>query len=808
MSPLLGDLKYALRLLSKKPAFTALTTLVMAAGIGLSIYLFSFFNTMVFKDLPFKNGDSLVQISAMQDEVKTALPLDLHDYDEIRSNIRGLAEFSAYKVSNLNVAGRDGARRYSAVDAEPSIFRVTRTKPELGRAFTDAENNAGAERVVVIGYSVWQNQFGGDKNVIDQNLRVDGETHRIIGVMPEGYVFPANTEMWRPLREDVKRLSRGNGSEVFGLAHMASGTTVEELNRQVKVIMQRIAQRYPETNNGVSAFIDSVPLTQAGDGLPVIYSVHIIAILVLILAAINVGNLLLSRAIERSKETAIRVALGAPRWRLITQMLWESVFICVGGALIGLVILNWGLDITSALTKTFFPDKPPFWWDFFIDGYTIQLFVMFVIGAIIFTGLLPAWKNSGADFNAVLRDGTRGAQSKKSGRLNRFLIISEIFVSMTVLIAACVMMVGNYKATRADYGAKVDGILTAEIQLPDSKYGTPQSKTEFAQSLESRLESTTGIGDVMISSALPGALSESQPIAVEGREYTQDRGYPRANFIVVMPGTLGKLDVELKDGRYFDSSDDGLDKSTAIVTESFATRNFKNESPIGKRVRLANTDGGPQWLTIVGVVEHTIQGASYEESGKTPSVFRPYTQQPTPNMTVAMLMTADQNEVTRSLRQAMQTIDPELPAFRIEPYEVSFSRYTKPMLFITSIFMLFGIAAVVLATSGIYGVMANTINQRTQEIGVKMALGATEDRIIREFLMTGVKQLLWGGIPGLLAGSAMGFAMSQMLGVGSGDLIAVAIALLIIIGGAVLLATYIPIKRVVQMEPSQALRYE
>lgn len=806
---ILRDLKYAIRLLSKKPGFTVLTTAVMAAGIGLSVYLFSFFNTMVFKAMPFEDGKTLMQISSTQNGMHNGTPLNLHDYYEIRNNQKGLTEFSAYRVTDLNVSGRDGARRYSAVEAEPNIFDLTRTKPELGRMFTATENLRGSERVVVIGYDMWQNQFAGNSHILDQTLRIDGISHRIIGVMPQGYVFPSNTELWVPLREDATQMNRGDAGEVHGLAHLEEGASLSNINNQITAIMQRLEQRYPETNTGIGGHVASIPLTNAGDGLPVIYSIHIIAILVLVLASINVGNLLLSRAIERGKETAIRVALGAPRSRLIGQMLWESIIICTVGGVIGLLILAYGLEVTSSVTKTFFPDKPPFWWVFGIDGYSIQLFAIFVVGTILVTGLLPAWKNSGSDFNAVLRDGTRGAMGKKAGRLNRILIISEIFVSMTVLIAATVMMVGNFKATRADYGAKTENILTAEIQLTGSKYDTPENQGDFVRNLQARLENTMGIGDVMISSALPGSYAQTPSIALEGSEYTKDMGYPRANYIAVTPGSLSKLDISLKEGRYFNTGDDGLGKTSIIVTDSFAQQYFPAQSAIGKRLRMVELNGEkPSWLTIVGVVEHTIQGPSYEEAGKRPSVFRPYSQAPQAQLIVAMEMNAERFEVVRSLRKTLETIDPELPAFRIELYTESFSRHTGPMLFITTVFLLFGVAAVVLATSGIYGVMYNTINQRTQEIGIKRALGAQEATITKEFLFSGLKQLMWGGIPGLLAGTGMGFGMSQMLNVGSSDLILVCVLLVSIIGGAVVLATYIPTKRVLKMEPSQALRYE
>ncbi|PHZ83882.1 ABC transporter permease [Paremcibacter congregatus] len=806
----INDLTYAIRVLLKRPGFAILTTLVMASGIGLSVYLFSFMNTMLFKDLPFENGDTLVQISSSQNGVKNIGQVNLHDYHEIRMSLKGMVEFGAYKNASVNVSARDGARRYHAILAEPNIFQLTRTKPILGREFTDAENRQGAEYVVVIGYDVWQNQFGGDDKAVGQAMRINGESHRVIGIMPEGYFFPNVAEMWLPLRKDVASSTRENSENLYGLAHLNGDISIKDINLQLAVIMQRIAEKYPKTNNGIGAYVSPIPLTVAEDGIAVVYSMQIVAILILILASINVGNLLLSRAVERGKETAIRMALGAPRSRLISQMLWESIIICSVGGLIGLFIMAWGLEVTEEITAAFSAGKQVFWFKFGIDAFTIKLFISFVLSTIIVTGLLPAWKNSGADFNSVLRDGTRGALGKRAGRLNRFLVISEIFVSMTVLIAAGVMIIAAYTQTHQDNGADIKNILTAEVLLTEASYETPLSQVQFVKKLQSRLENSSTIGNVIVTTALPSVVAPTPMIAFEGMEYNNDRGYPRANYILVTPGSLAKLGIELKEGRYFNNGDDGLEKKSAIVTESFTSRHFPNVSAIGKRIRIAEHDGDePDWLTIAGVVENTLQGNPGDNAkDKFPTVYRPFSQEPRLQMTIAMQMKSNQAAVIRTLRETLQSIDPELPAFRIENYEDKIGRFSGPIRFISKVFLLFGIAAAVLAASGIYGVMSNTVNQRIQEIGVKRALGANEQRITKEFLKTGFILLLWGGVPGLFAGCGIGFALSQVFGSDNHILFIVAIIMLAIIGLVVMLATYLPTKRVLRMEPGEALHYE
>lgn len=806
---LINDLKYAIRLLLKKPGFTVLTTLVMATGIGLSVFLFSMENTMLFKPLPFKDGDSLVIISGSVNGKKSNRELSLHDYYEIRTNLKGISEFGAYRDFSVNISGRDGARRYNAISAEANLFQITRTKPELGRVFNNNDSLKGAKDVVVIGHDLWQNQFALSPQVLNETIRIDDVSHQIIGVMPKGYVFPNTADIWLPMREDASTLARGTAGRYHGIGHLNSDVSMQQVNNQMALIMQRLKEKYPKTNSDLGAYAHTLQLSGVGNSISKVYTMYVIALLILFLASINVGNLLLSRAIERKKETAIRVALGAPRSRLISQMLWESIIICSVGGLIGLLAATGGLEATQSITSTFFFDNPRFWWQFGIDAFTIKIFIFIVLTTILLTGLLPAWKNSGADFNSVLRDGTRGALGKKSGQLNKMLVIVEIFLCLTVLIAVSVNIYGVYMATQADYGADPTNILTAKVQLSKTTYDSPEKQVQFANALQSRLEANNNISSVIISSALPGDYTRTRLIALEGREYTENKGYPRANYIAVQSGSLEKLSVKLLEGRYFQSLDDQLEKKSAIITDSFATLHFKGQSAIGKRIRVVEENTGePKWITVVGVVKHTIQGSPTGSSGRVPTIFRPFAQAPNRYISLGLKMKSGSAQVTQTLRQVLAAINPEVPAYQVEPYPKKMVRAVAHKIWIGSIYLVFGLAAIVLAASGIYGVMSNTIIQRTQEIGVKRALGAIEQRITREFLMMGLKQLLWGGIPGLVAGIWLAFVITRGYAFENLSLIIIACLIMAIISVVVLLAAYIPTQKALKMEPSEALHYE
>lgn len=811
---ILSDCKYTLRLMAKTPGFTALTTLVTAAGIGLSVFLFSMFNTIIFKDLPFENSESLVKINRFVNGAFSWGGLTIQDYQEVRSELGHLAQFGLFTTSSVNAVGKDGARRYNAIFSEANFFDFTHTNAFKGRTFTESETHEGNDNVAVISYSVWQNQYGGTEAFTKESLTINGRPHAIIGVMPEGYVFPERTDVWLPYTKKANQISRSAMERIYGIAQLKTGITENKLNTEMNLVMKRLEQEYPDTNTGVTAKATSFPMEDMEAGIAVVYVLQVSAVLILLLASINVGNLLLSKAIERNKETAIRAALGAPRYRLMQQTLLESLFICLLGGIMGLFLLAWGLEITEATVATFFSDPTPFWWTFGVDNFTVTLFLGALLFTFVTTGVLPAWKSTNADFNAVLRDGTRGAQGKQSNRLNKILVTSEIFISLAILIAAATAVHGAFKTSRADFGAETDNIVVAKIEMSRKTYPTRQDRIEFISKLETLLEQQNGIVEATYMSDLPGEWSRQQGVAIEGHEY-HGKGlstYPKVNTIVSAQEALPKLGIELLNGRYFTSSDNRPNANTFIVTRSFELKYFKNQSAIGKRIKLANDQGElGHWHTIVGVVENTIQGNANDRRSKVPSIFIPYHQEPRFFLTLAVKTQEGMlnfSAVDSSIRSALKFIDPLLPAYKVETYQSALDRTGAPIRFISSIFAIFGIVAVMLSASGIYGVMGNTIRQKTQEIGVKRALGAQDESIIKGLIWNGVKQLLYGGIPGTLAGGAMGWGMSQILGLDNTAMLVLVAIMVTLVSSVVMFAIYIPTRKALTLEPADALRYE
>ncbi len=806
----LSDIKYVVRLLLKQPKFSALIISVLSAGIAMSVFLFSFLNALAYKPLPFDDGEEIVVFDRTINGVwNQGGDLDLLDAMEIRQSLRGFKEFTLYDQTIGNVSGSDGAQQFTMIRAEPQLFEFTRTKPILGRVFNAAEDQLGAEPVAVISYDLWQSRFGGKDGVIDQMMTINSRQTRIIGVMPEAYYFPSSADIWIPLQAEL-RIPRGHGNSGYLLARILPNTDPRQASLELNFIMQRIAKKYPNTNEGVGAYFTSLPMSILGqDAEPFLKSLYIAGIMLLVLAAVNAGNLLFTRALERSKEIAIRVALGAPRGRLIMQFMWESISICSVAGIIALIVVMLGLESAELATASFIEGKPAFWWQMGIDGYTLGVFLSFVMGTLVVTGLLPAYKAITMNFNHVLRDGTRGTLGKREGVLARLFVISQIFLSSTLLIASGVMVIGTWLATQADYGVETKDVYTARIRLPDSTYLDAEKRVNFVNKLQQELEYADGIGKVAIMSELPGVYTWRTSVAIEGRVYDQTNSYPRINYISLTPGSLEKIGVSLLQGRYFNSGDKQIDNHTAIVTESFVDQHFGGENPIGRRIRIVDVDGDQvNWITVVGVVEHTIQGEPFSSIAHSPSVFRPYTQQTREGLFVAMENVSTSADVIKSMRNIVNHIDADIAPFSIRPYEALIKQNTAKVGFVSEVFTILGGVAALLAAGGIFGVMSNTIVRKTQQIGIKQALGATDSIVLKEHFLSGIYQMLWGLLPGVAAGSFLGFVLGNLLNTGISALVSIAILVVAAVLSIVLLSVWVPISKILQKAPAVLLRYE
>jgi putative ABC transport system permease protein len=811
----LFDLKYAVRVLLKRPGFSALAMAVLAVATALSLFMLSFIHTLAFKALPFEDGEDIVVVDALRDGIMYngghLSPLDL---EELHQSLTGLDEFVMTVESFAILSGRDSARTYQTSRTQAQMFRLTRTEPILGRAFTDAEVRAGGEQVVVISHDVWQSYFGGAGNVIDQLVRVDGETTRIIGVMPPGFRFPYSNDLWLPLRVDTDRVTRGDGVKAMAVARLGEGVSAEEVQLAAHQVMRRLSEAYPDTNDRLSVYVTTIPLSSMGQGMLFVNTAWLTAVFLVVLAAVNVGNLLLSRALERNTEIAIRLALGAPASRLVIQMMWESAIIIFIGAGAGLLLAAWGLEAANTLVVGFLDQPPLFWWRFGPDPFVWSVFAAMVIGMLMLAGVFPALRAAGTDYNSALRDGAHNAFSRKNGRISLMLVITECMLSVAILIAAGVVIANSYKGVRADYGVEPEGIFTARINLPENRYSSTGQQNRFAADLHNALSSKSGVRGVAIMSSLPATSDWNPTYEPEGFESGNANQLPRGTVSSVYPGSMNALGMTLLEGRFFDSRDSVQGQATVIIPQGTATKHWPGQSALGQRLRIKDNDlpegysNNDDWRTVVGVVGQTLHEQPFGDLSALTVLYVPFAQMPNAGIYAAFTYPGDLAGAMRSLDVAMASVDPDVPAFSMMTYAKRMSINVAAMSFLSKIFVLFGLTALILAGSGIYGVMSNSIAQRTQEIGIKRALGATDQRILRDFFGSASRRMLFGIVPGTLIGGGIGWLLSNLFALGNSLLVALIITMPLSLIAIIFLATWIPTRRALLMEPSDALRHD
>ena len=548
--------------------------------------------------------------------------------------------------------------------------------------------------------------------------------------------------------------------------------------------------------------------TFLGEGIDKIFMIMQLAVLfVLALACINVGNLLLARGNERGKETAVRIALGAPKARLVMQMMWESVIVSFLGGAIAVLLAAWGLEITFGILSALIDMEPPFWWRATMDAPVLGIAFVVTLATAVVTGIVPAWKMSSGDFNAVLRDGTRGAQGKRAGHVGRILVISEVGLSTALLILAGVLSVMIAQAIRADYGAPIDGVLTAQVALPEGPHPDEEKRLRYYEQLSSELSRIPGVNAAGIASTLPGTGFGSYPFEVEGYEIV-DNKYPRAGFSSVGLDFFRAFDIRVLEGRAFDARDTADGMNTAVISDSLAERYWPDGDAVGGRLRWFDESEILGWVTVVGVIPHIVHGQPFGDTRAMPTIYVPLTQYASEDMSLFVTTDADPDSLRQPMVDAAARVDAEIPIYSMRSLRDQLTMNTAGIVFIKDLFVIFSLCALLLASSGIYGVMANSIIQRTQEIGMRRALGSTDERVMTLLMRQSWFQLGVGVIPGALLGHRMVQYFVETIGPETRDHNWLFLLIPLLIACIVSVATFVPARRAIRLEPSAALHYE
>ncbi|HSU17880.1 ABC transporter permease [Longimicrobium sp.] len=801
---LLQDLRYGARKLVHNPGFSALSVVTLALGIGLTTTMFSIVYGALLRGLPFEHGERVVAVRrANPPRDQKQMDLTPHDFDDYRAQQRSFEGLGAFSSGTMTVSGTEKPERFDGAYLTANTFQLIRAQPLLGRTFGPGEDAVGAPAVVVLGYAIWQNRYGGDRGIIGRTIRVNGEQAEVIGVMPKGFEFPSSEKLWLTLRNPLPA-KRGDGDDLFTFGRLRPGVSMQQADTEVKGIARRLAAQYPESNKDITAYVEPYTRSFIGDEPTKLLGTMLFAVfLVLLIACANVANLLLSQAAMRAKEVGIRTAMGASRARVIMQFLTEPLAMAMIAAVLGTLMAVEGVKLFNAAIAS---TEPPFWIRIRIDGPILLFVLAITLFSTFVAGVLPAIRASGANVNEVLKDESRGSSSFRGGRLSRALVVFEIALSVGLLVAAGLTIKSVTRLRNMDYGFPTRTIFTARVGLPETVYRDSVAQVRFFDQLYQRLADLQGVESYTLTGMLPVLGGPTSTFAVEGKAYAQPRDYPETHFVNTYPGYFRTFQVQLE-GRDFGSGDTRTSDPVAIVNRSFVKKYFGGASPVGRRFRFGDAKSTEPWRTIVGVVpDMWVDGT---DNKKPESVYLPFAQAPQRYVSVVIRPRGTPpGAMTAPVRNLVASLDPDLPIYFVKTLQERIDDETWFYRVFGALFMIMGAVALVLAAVGLYGVMAFNVSRRTREMGVRMALGAKPRDVVRLIMRQGIIQLVIGLVLGLGLAYALGSLLTIILfQVSPIDAVTYG-ATLAVLALAALAASYIPARRATRVDPMVALRYE
>jgi putative ABC transport system permease protein len=790
-------------MLLKRPSFTLVAIITLALGIGANTTIFSFVNGILLRSLPYPQPERLVMLdeTALKRGI-TSMGVSYPNFLDWREQNRVFEDIAAYDTSSLALTGSGEPEQLQGANIGHGLFEILRVAPLMGRTFTEEEDRPNNDTVVILSHGLWQRRFGGDPEIIGQSIMLNARPRTVIAVMPPDFRFPEVSEFWVPLALDTKTYTR-NDHGLEAVARLKDGVSIEQARAEMNDIAEHIEQQNPVTNEGLGVSLMGMHQALAGDYRQALVILLSVVGCVLLVACANVANLMLVRATTRQKEIAIRAALGASRWRIVRQLLTESLLLGAAGGALGLLLAVWGLDLLLAAI----PIKLPFWMKFGLDlrvlGFTLSVSLLTGLGF----GILPALQASRTNLNETLKEGGRSAAGTGRQRSRSLMVVAEIALSLVLLVGAGLMMRSFLRLQQVNPGLNPAGVMTMRINLPRVRYTEAARRTAYYRQLMERLRSLPGVEAAGAVSTLP--LSGGwwgRSITVEGFPVLSVGQAPLIQHNVITPGYFRTLGIPLLEGRDFTDADTENGPKITIIDEHLAREYWPNESPLGKRIRFGPPEDNEPWHTIVGVVG-AVRHERLEATTRN-SVYLPHTEIPIGGLSLAVRTAAQPERLIEPVREQIRELDPDLPITSVRTMEEVVARSVwQPRLY-TILFGIFAAVALLLAAVGLYGVMAYTVTIRTHEIGLRVALGARPGDVMKLIAGQGIKLALIGVASGLIAASLLTRLMTSLLFSTSANdpLTFIGIAALLTL--VALLACWIPARRATKVDPMVALRYE
>jgi len=815
MESLFKDIRFGLRTLRKNPSFAAVALVTLALGIGANVAIFSVVNAVLLRPLPYPNADRLVAISANSleaPEIAVAYP----DYLDWRTQQTVFEEMSARLPTGGVITGANEPERVIGRMVTPSFFPTLGVQPALGRAFTEAEDSPGAPAVMVISYGLWQRQFGGSSDAIGKSITFNGAPWTIVGVMPSWFDFYGrtniNNDFFTPLgRLNSEEFMQDRKSHaVMVNARLKPGVTLEQARAELNAISARLATQYPSSNTGIGATTRLLLDDYIGDARQSLRVIFTTVIFMLLIACANVANLMLARASTRRREIALRLALGASRWRIGRQLVTESLILALAGGVLGVLLATWGVRVLSSIDTGDMSRMDEVNIDARVLGFTFL--ITLIVGVL--SGLVPALQTSHLELNETLKKGNRTSSAGAGGRLRRSLVSLEIALALMLLVGAGLTIRSFQRLTAVEPGFDSQNILTFRMRLPDAKYKDGSQTFAFCREAMSKVSALPGVERVAVATGFPLGRSTDTGYLVEGQAEPLPGHGPSAARQDVSETYHGVLGIPLRSGRLFSEQDTENSPLVVIVDEELVAKTFPNQTAsevIGKRIRFTGDNDG--WREIVGIVGHVKQTGLNEESR--PQIYRPWTQL-SPKYRSSYMRATDMlvktsvapDSLIGAIKREIRVIDKDQPIAQVQTLDDKLSETIAPQRFTLFLLGLFAFIALLLAAVGIYGVMAYAVTQQTQEIGVRMALGARPFDVLKLVVTQGLSLVVIGVVLGLAgAFAATRLMISLLFEVTPTDPISFVVVTLVLTVSA-LLACCIPAFRATKVDPLVALRHE
>jgi len=804
----MNNFRFALRQLRKTPGFTFISIITLALAIGANTSIFSVIRAVLLRPLPYPTPDRLV-IAFESDKDYPEISISFPDYLDWKRDNTVFEHLAVSRRESYNLSGLDGRapEQISGALVSASFFNVIGLSPEMGRVFTEEEDRAGGPLVAVISDRLWQRLFQRDPNVIGRSLTFANEPWTVIGVMPPQMSSPRTVDVWFPL---MRRASgpewqdRRNHPGLFAWGRLKSGVPVEKAQAEMKGIAARLAQQYPESNSTIGANIQPLLEAQVGSYRSSLFLLFAAVGVVLLIACVNLANLLAARGASRAREFAIRAAVGASRQQIIQQLLVESAVLAVIGGALGVGLAAWSRDIIMAIA----PADVQRFQNIELDGWVLGFSLAAALATSVLFGLWPALQTSKADVQLALKAGGHGSSDPKHARRSRdLLVIAEVALTLVLLTTAGLVLKSFAHARAAALGFRAEGLLTARVDLPGTTYPDPKINP-FVEALQRNIQEIPGVSHAAVAANPPLMTGWQTGFLAEGQEEPPPGQLPGAEMTVVAGDYLGAIGASLLRGRMFDAQDrfDGV--QVAIIDQFLADRYFPGKDPIGKKLRMqVNAQQGRQWRTIIGVVPH-IKAYGFEETTAQPQVWLPFTQSPQNNLVVLLRTSLPPQSLENQLRSIISSLDPSQPVFEVRSMQQRVEETWATPRLLSFLLTAFATLASVLAIVGIYGVMSYNGQRRSREIGVRLALGARRHQVSAMMLGQGMRLLLIGLALGFVAAAVLTrFIRSLLFGVTPADPV-VYLAVTLLLSAAAVLACWIPSRRATRVDPTVVLRSE